>query len=155
MSYMRAYMLGEIVYAFSRKEEQSRTTRACATRCRPQDGRSPATARQHARRAPVSNSVSNPAFRALSAIRCLSCSSCASCRTWFAIWINFPLGLNRSVRPTLSFGAPSNPLSAAAADEVDAYGFALDSVGAMGTGAGGGVGAFRTLACDYPQSVVS
>lgn len=96
----------------------------------------------------VSNSVSNPAFRALSAIRCLSCSSCASCRTWFAIWTYFPLGLNRSVRPTLSLGAPSNPLSAAA-DEVDAYGFALDSVEATGTGTGGGVGAFRTLAWNH------
>lgn len=48
-----------------------------------------------------------------------------------------PFGLNRSVRPTRSLGAPSNPLSdAAAVDELAAYGFAFDSIGTVEVGTG-------------------
>ena len=60
----------------------------------------------------------------------------------------FPLGLKRNDLPTRSFGAPSNPLSAAVT-ELEAYGLALDSVDITGVvDAGGGVGAFRMFACE-------
>lgn len=93
----------------------------------------------------VSNSVSNPAFLALSAIRCLSCSSCCSCRTWFAICTYFPLGLNRKCLPTRSLGAPSKPLSMGVT-AAEAYGLDMGSFGTRGVGAGGGVGAFLIFA---------
>ena len=93
----------------------------------------------------VSNSLSNPAFLALSAMRCFKASNCASCRTWLAIDTYFPLGLNFKDRPTRSRGVPSNPVSADALAAAAAYGFSLATVGGGGA-AGGGVGTLRALA---------
>ena len=85
-------------------------------------------------------------------MRCLSASS------WFSRLISFPsctylpLGLNRKLRPVpRSLGVPSNPpLSLSAVDAV-AYGLEDVSETGVGVGAGGGVGALRTLAYVQPM----